>query len=81
MHVENVSKKTVHLFTKHKQKNHVNFGHKLDIVVKEKTVNFTTLQKNKKRKIKHSWKKTKIKHNKRYKGILLERGKMMRTMK
>ena len=73
MHVESVSNKTVPLYIKLKPKSHVNFGYKVDIVAKVKTVNSITLLKRKRKKTKYSWKKTKIKDNKKYKGILLKK--------
>ena len=81
MHVENVSNKTVPLFIRLKLKSHVNFGNKVDIVVKVKTVNFITQLKRKRKKIKYSWKRTKIRVNKKYKEISLAKKRMYKMIK
>jgi hypothetical protein len=73
MDVENVLNKTVLLFIRLKPKSHVNSGHKQDIVVKVKIANFTTQQNKKKRKTRFLCKRTKMKVNKKYKEISLEK--------
>lgn len=81
MHVENVSNKTVPLFIRLKLKSHVNFGSKVDIVAKAKTVNFITQLKKKRKKTKYSWIRTKIKDNKKYKEILLRKKRIAKMIK
>lgn len=81
MHVENVSNKTVPLYIRLKLKNHVNFGSKVDIVAKAKTVNFITQLKKKRKKTKYSWIRTKIKDNKKFKEILLKRKRIAKMIK
>lgn len=65
MHVENVWKRIVPLFIRHKPKSHVSSGYKVDIAARVRTVNSFTPLNNNKRKTRISCKRIKMKASKR----------------
>lgn len=71
MHVENVSRKIVHLFIRQKPKNHVSSGRSQATVAREKIVSFITPPNNKKRKTRNSCKNVTMTAIKSFKEITI----------